>query len=65
MLKIGSIVILNDLIGTLLSTDEEKAVIRDMYGDEHTVTTEGIEEVINPHALALLVYNKLLRRAGH
>lgn len=65
MLKIGSIVILNDLIGTLLSTDEEKSVIRDMYGDEHTVTTKGIEEVINPHALALLVYNKLLRRAGH
>lgn len=65
MLKIGSLVIINDLIGFLTSTNDDTSIIRDMYDEEHEVKTEGIHEIVNPHALALLVYNKLLRKAGH
>jgi len=60
-MQTGSIVIMNDVIGA----------VQECNGDSHTVlcadgkvrVLEGkLTEITNPHALALLTYNKLLER---
>lgn len=61
-MQAGTVIILNDVIGVVQSWDGESSYevlcpddkIRELVGD--------VTEVANPHALALLVYNKLLER---
>lgn len=61
---VGSIVIKNDLLGFLIREDDTTCVIRDKDGREVTIKKDGVAEVANPNAIALLFYNKLVSGLG-
>lgn len=58
----GSVVICNDLIGTLIKQDEKFCVLRGADGVERRVLKTKVHEVANPHALACLLYKKVSDR---
>ena len=59
----GTIVILNDVIGTIQSVDGDKYEILCDDGKIRRFESKVKPvEVVNPHALALLYYTKLLER---
>ena len=59
----GTVVIINDAIGITIEqhTDHTVGVLCD-DGKKRTFPTSECEEVVSPHAQALLTYNKLLKR---
>lgn len=58
-MSLGSLVIANNLFGVLQSQTKDHCVIVDKEGKEHVVVSSVVKEVCNPHALALLLYEKV------
>ena len=61
-MRVGSIVIANDLLGYCVSLDDKYCSIKDHKGVVRKVLSKSVTEVAHPHAQALLTYNKLVSR---
>lgn len=60
-MQTGSIVIINDVIGAVQKMNNDSFEVLCADGKIRMLRGEPTE-VVNPHALALLTYNKLLER---
>lgn len=60
----GSIVIANDLLGTLISTEDGLCKIVDVLGNTYNIQSSVVNEVCNPHALAFLLFDRIVSRQG-
>lgn len=58
----GSIVSDGKTIGTLLSSKNGTSIIVDAFNTKKKVNSSDLVEVCNPHALALIMYTKVLGR---
>lgn len=63
-MQAGSIVIIKDVIGAVQSVNGDTYELLCSDNKVRTIIGEATE-VTNPHALALLTYNKLLERIRH
>lgn len=59
-MPIGSYIIANDLLGVLTAKTGNMVVVCDKEGKEHKIVASSCQVIANPHALALLLYNKIL-----
>lgn len=57
----GTVVILADVIGAVQKVDGNTYEVLCADGNLRTIRGK-VTEIVNPHALALLTYNKLLER---
>lgn len=55
----GYFVIANDLLGVVVSLDGDMCTLRDEDGKTHRIKQSACHEITNPHALALLLYDKV------
>ena len=60
-MQAGSVIIINDVIGAAQSVNGNSYKLLCSDGKVRTVIGDATE-VVNPYALALLTYNKLLER---
>lgn len=58
-MSIGSYVIANDLLGVVTQLDGNHVQVVDKDGVERRVKKSVCHEIVNPHALALMLYNKV------
>lgn len=58
-MQIGSLVIANDLLGFVVSIEENTVGVKDKEGKVRTIKSDVCHEIANPHSLSLLVLNKL------
>lgn len=61
-MQAGSYVICNDLLGVLIVECDDKMSIRCKDDVVREVSKKSANVIMNPHALALLTYNKLVTR---
>ena len=57
----GSVVVCNDLVGYVVKTDKNQVCIVDSEGVERWVFSKLTRELSNPHALAALLYLKVVK----
>lgn len=57
----GSVVVCNDLVGYVVKTNKNQVCIVDSEGVEHWVFSKLTRELSNPHALAALLYLKVVK----
>lgn len=60
----GSIVMCNDLVGYVISTNKNQACIVDVEGVPRWVLCKAVNELCNPHALALLLYDRIAAKCS-
>lgn len=58
----GSVVIANDLLGIVDDVDENYVYVVDACNKVRKVIPTAVNEVTNPHALAALLYLKVVKR---
>lgn len=65
-MSVGSFVIANDLLGVIVAEgqDGKNVTIKDKENKIHIIKRSVCHEIVAPHALALLLYNKVLKQTG-
>lgn len=58
----GTICIANDLLGVVVGSAGDNVAIRDKTGKVYYINGAACTVVTPPHALAALLYNKLLKK---
>lgn len=59
---VGSYVIANDLVGVLVEVKGKECVVKSEEGKAYTIHTNCVHEIVAPHALATMFYNKVKKR---
>lgn len=59
----GCYVIANDFLGVVLRSSGDTVTLRGADGISRDIKKKACHEITNPHALALLLYNKVLKNS--
>jgi len=60
-MQIGEIIIKNDVIGVITAIDGDKVIVHNRKNKEFTFDVNTCTSIINPHALAKLTYDRLVK----
>lgn len=63
-MRIGSIVIANDLLGIVTDLKDDKAEVKDKKGVVRSIDKRSCVEIIGPYEISLLLLKKLMNEVN-
>jgi len=64
-MRVGDVIIANDLIGFVTKINADTLSIKDKTGTVRDVNCSSAVELVSGHALAALLFTKLMQRASN